>query len=175
MDTETQLRGKQLLKNGIKPVHEAFADYMLVNPGCKLREMGEMFGYSVPWICTVINSDMFKAYFAGRRGDIAVHIMDDLPTRLAAAGQLATERIIEVLEKTEDSETIIDSFDKILHRLGYAPNAKGGPATPAGNVQNNNFFLGVKDMNEARALLIDSHSAQQGTEKVLNALPAPAT
>ena len=86
-------RPQPVLKNGIKGVHEAFADYMLVNPGCTLREMGAVFGYSIAWICTVINQDMFKAYFAERRGGINASIAEYLPTKLAAAAPLAPERL----------------------------------------------------------------------------------
>lgn len=168
-------RPQQLLKNGVRAVHEAFADYMLINPGCRLREMAAYFGYTVPWICTVINSDMFKAYFASRRGEINVSIAEGLPQRLLAAGHLATERLIEVLESTNDSDTIIDSFDKVLHRLGYAPNTnKGAPVGGGAQVTNNNvFFLDKGDLADARQLMIGAHVSQ--AEKVINELTSPTT
>ena len=146
-----------LLKNGIKGIHEAFADYMLINPGCRLKEMSSVFGYTPAWICTVINSDMFKAYFAERRQGIVVAIAEDLPSKLAAAAHLATERIMEVVEKSEDGEMLIDAFDKILHRHGYAPNAKGMQPAVINNTQNNTFFLTKNELAAAREKLVQSH------------------
>lgn len=159
-----------VLRNGIKGVHEAFADYMLINPGCTLRDMGNVFGYSPAWICTVINSDMFKAYFATRREGISVSIAEDLPSRLAAAAHLATERIIEVVEKASDPEILIDAFDKVLHRYGYAPNAKGGAQASVSIAQQNNiFYLSRDELAGARAKLLEAHQ-----EKEVKAEDAPA-
>lgn len=158
MDAAIQTVGQELLKRGLNDVHKAFADYMLINPGCTLREMSACFKYSVSWICTVINSDMFKAYFEGRRQGIDVSIAEDLPARLRAAAHLATERIIEVIEKTEDADTIIDSFDKVLHRYGYAPNAKTGAQAPVIGQQNNVFYLSKEDHARAKEKLIGAHS-----------------
>lgn len=166
-----------VLKNGIKGIHEAFADYMLINPGCTLREMSAVFGYTGAWICTVINSDMFKAYFAGRRADINVSIADDLPSKLAAAAHMATERLMEVIEKTEDADTLIDAFDKVLHRYGYAPNAKGG-AQSAGTINNNTqnvFYLNKDELAAARDKLLAAHAPAVKEGENTLALPAPAT
>ena len=164
-------RPQPVLKNGIKGVHEAFADYMLINPGCTLREMAAVFGYSIAWICTVINQDMFKAYFAERRGDINASIAEDLPTKLAAAAHLATERLIEVLEKSDDADTLIDAFDKVLHRYGYAPNAKGGAqSTTVMNQQNNVFYLNREELASARSQLLANHAQPALEEKVVSDL-----
>lgn len=159
MDTAVQTQGKELLKKGLSVLHESLADYILINPGCTLREMGAYFGYSGAWLCSVINTDMFKAYIAERRGDISVSIAEDLPARLHAAAHLATERMIEVMEKTEDADTIVDCFDKILHRYGYAPNAKGGAqAAVVNNTQNNVFYLSKDEMADSRQRFLDAHS-----------------
>ena len=175
-NTQLSLRGADVLKNGVKGVHEAFADYMLINPGCTLREMAGYFGYTVPWICTVINCDLFKAYFAERRNGISVAVAEDLPSKLAAAAHLATERMIEVIEKSEDGATLIDAFDKVLHRYGYAPNVKGGAQQGfVLNQQNNVFYLNRDELAQARAKLLASHSTPAIEEKVVNELPVPAT
>lgn len=154
-----EVRGS-VLKRGINSVHEAFADYMLLNPGCRLREMSAVFGYSVAWISTVTNSDMFKAYFAQRRSGVAVSIAQSLPERLAAAAALATERVMEVIERTDDAEILIDAFDKVLHRYGYAPNAKNGAQAANVNIQNNNFFLDKNELAAARQKLLTAHAGQ---------------
>jgi hypothetical protein len=164
------MSGTEILKRGLSNLHESLADYMLINPGCTLREMGAYFGYSGAWICTVINSDMFKAYMAQRRAEITSVVAEDLPSRLHAAAHLATERIIEVIEKSEDSDTLIDAFDKVLHRYGYAPNAKGGAQSSLTvNQQNNVFYLSKEELADVRGKFVGAHSNR---ERVLPAPPA---
>lgn len=150
-----------ILKNGIKGIHEAFADYMLINPGCTLRSMKAQFGYSVSWICTVINSDMFKAYFNQRRRGIEVTIAQDLPSRLQAAAALATERVIDIIETSGDQELVLDAFDKILHRAGFAPNSKGAQGPTVNNTQNNVFYLEKGQLDAARQLLVEAHKPKE--------------
>lgn len=156
---EVAVRGAELLKKGLSVLHESLADYMLVNPGCTLREMGAHFGYTGPWLCTVMSTDLFRAYMAKRRGGIETQVMLDLPAKLHAAAHMATEKIIAVLEKTEDPDLVVDCFDKILHRYGYAPNAKtGAQAAVVNNTQNNTFLISKDDLGEARSLLVAAHS-----------------
>ena len=154
MDTEIQIGGKELLKKGMSVLHESLADYMLINPGCTLREMGAYFGYSGAWLCTVMSTDMFKAYMAARRSEVEAVVAQDLPSKLRAAAHLATEKMIEILDHTEDPKIVADCFDKILHRHGYAPNAKVLQG-PVQNIQ--------QDHAEAKQLLQNAHIA----------LPAP--
>jgi hypothetical protein len=179
-----QLREKVTARKKLGPVlklndlHEALADYMLVNPGSTYAEMAFHFGYSGPWLCTVVNSDLFQAYFAKRRGEVGSFIAASLPRKLEAAAHLATEKLIGVLERTEDPELILDSFDKVLHRYGFAPNAKGGGAqaglTQQGNIQNN-FYVTKEEFAESRGNLLENHKAEPQRETDGAALPAPTT
>lgn len=159
----------QRLKRGLNSFHEALADYILLNPGATLREKGEYFGYKPAWISTVENTDLFKAYFAERRKGVAMTICHSLPEKLAAAANLATERMMEVLEKTNDSDTVIDAFDKILARHGYAPKAQGAAVGTAQNV----FFIGAADLAQAQKMLVGAHEKAVVGEEVPAALPAP--
>lgn len=151
--------GPALLKKGISYLHEALADYMLVNPGCTLREMAAHFGYTGPWICTVTRSDMFQAYMSERRKDVSALVHQSLPKKLEAAAHLATEKLIEKLEQTSDAELIVDIFDKVMHRSGYAPGSRPGSA-PIGagpvNVQNN-FFISKDELEASRTKLVEAH------------------
>jgi len=150
-------RGKDILRRGLSYLHEALADWMLVNPGGTLREMGIHFGYSAPWLCSVINTDMFKAYMAARRVEVSAQVAGSLPQKLEAAAHLATERIIEVIEQAQDSDTLIDAFDKVMHRYGYAPksNAQQGAVIQ----QNNVFYLTRDELKGAREKLVESHES----------------
>jgi restriction endonuclease Mrr len=157
-------RGREILKRGLSALHEALADYILMNPQARLSDMGSYFGYSPSWLSTVTNSDMFKAYFAKRRGEVSTYIAQDLPKKLELAAHLATEKLIETIPTLTDPEQIVDTFDKVLHRAGYAPNTRSqGPAI---GQQNNVFYLSKEDLKQAQGRLIDAHSGQP-------ALPAP--
>lgn len=166
--------GQTILKRGLNDLHRALADWILMNPGGTLRQMGTAFGYSPAWLCQVVNTDMFKAYMADRRVEVNSVIASDLPTRLQAAAFLATERMIEVIEKTDDAPTLIDAFDKVLHRYGYAPNAKNGAQAQAGPIgtQNNVFFLDKSQFQEVKERLVGSHAT--ATEEAIPSYPLGA-
>lgn len=156
----------ELLKKGLSHLHEALADYMLINPGCTLREMSQVFGYTGAWICTVTRSDMFQAYMAERRADVSALVHQSLPKKLEAAAHLATEKLIETLEKTSDGEMIVDIFDKVMHRYGYAPGARPGTGAvgmQAGGtvVQQNNFYLNKEELDSARTNFIEAHVVRE--------------
>lgn len=162
-----------ILKRGLTPTHELMGNWIVANPGGTLREMGAYFGYSVSWLSQVINSDMFKAYMADRLGEIHANVMADIPQRMAALTHLAIDRMTETLEKTEDGDLIKDSFDKVLHRYGYAPGAANavqprGPR-PSGPMlqQNNVFYLTREQFQSAQEKLVRAHDRP--------ALPQPQT
>lgn len=170
-------RGKELLVKGLSVLHESLADYILQNPGCTLRELGGHFGYTAPWICTVLGTDMFKAYMRERRNNVASMVEQDLPAKLHAAAHLATERLIEQLTTTNDPDFLLESFDKVLHRYGFAPNAKtGAQAAVVNNTQINHFTVEKSDLDEARQALINGHSNPSGTQqlRVIEAGSEPA-
>lgn len=162
-----------ILRRGMTPTHELMAEWMLQNPGGTLREMGAYFGYSSSWLSQVINSDMFKAYMGDRMKDIQAYVSLDIPEKMKQLADLGIERMREVLEKTEDADVIKDSFDKVMHRYGYAPNARNAiqPEGPkSGATTNNVFFLSPEDHARVKERLINSHAQPAEPQ----ALPAPA-
>ena len=148
-----------VLKNGLKPIHELLGEYILQRPQATLTEMSNYFGYSPSWLSQVTNTDMFKAYMANRMKDIQAVVSQDVPTRMATLAHLAIDRMEEVIVKTQDADTIVDSFDKVMHRYGYAPNAKN--AVNQGNTplqQNNVFFLNQDQFKQVQEKLINAHA-----------------
>lgn len=84
-----------------------------------------------------------------------MRVAESIPAKLARAADIAVEKLTDHLEKTEDPEFILSATDKILHRMGYAPQSSRNPSVPAGSLlnQQNNFFLQSGDLAEARALM----------------------
>lgn len=156
--------------------HEMLANWILMNPGGTYRAMGAHFGYTVPWLCTVVNSDLFKAYMAERMKDVNAVVTEDIPTKLKTTALMAIERVQEVIEKSEDGGMLIDAFDKVMHRYGYAPNAKASPASLAPIVQQNNvFFIGREDLKDARKQLLEAHAPRILEGEKVNAEPDAPT
>lgn len=150
-----------ILKRGLTPTHELMGDWMLQNPGGTLRQMGAHFGYSISWLSQVMNTDLFKAYMAGRLKEVHCNVNADIPAKLRALADLSIERMIEKLETTEDTKVILESFDSIMHRYGFAPNAKNGAqAQVQVNNQQNNFYLSRDDFQQAHEKLVHSHEQQ---------------
>lgn len=149
---------KGALKRGVSPTHELMVDWELQNPGGTLREMGAYFDYSVTWLSTMMNSDAYKAYRAGRLKDVHTYVAQDIPAKMKALAEVAIERMHEVLQKSEDPKMIKESFDSVLNRYGYAPGSKN-PAGPGGFSQTNNvFFLSQDQFARMQGRLIEAHS-----------------
>ena len=153
--------------------HDGMMDYILQNPGATLREISGYFGYTIPWVCQVVNSDIFQSRLAERRQEVEGLIARDIPAKLRAAADLSIERIIDKIGTSEDPDFLLDAFDKVMHRAGYAPKAHGGSG-PGGagvaNQQNNFFYLTKEDLAQMRPGL----SAERVVEQVGISYPEPA-
>jgi hypothetical protein len=136
--------------------HEQLLNWLVLNPDRSLRECADVFGFSQSWLSQVIHSDLFQHALKEKQLAIGVRVADSIPQKLRRAADLALEKLTGKLEDTEDPEYILDATDKILHRMGYAPqsarNPAGGPGLGA-PAQQNNFFISSGDLQEARALM----------------------
>lgn len=134
--------------------HEMLLCWLLVNPDKSLRECADHFGYTQSWLSSIIHSDLFQAELSSRQQGIAAKVADSIPEKLRRAGDIAVEKLTSALEQTEDPEFILDATDKILHRMGYAPQSSRNPAGSPGTLnQQNNFYLSAGDIAEARAMI----------------------
>lgn len=178
MPPESKQRGATLMKRGLNYFHEALADYLLINPGATLREIGSYFGYTPSWICQVVNSDMFQAYLGDRRKGITTGIDLSLPEKMRDAAAVAIERLVEIAGTTRDEELAVDASDKILARAGYGPNSKTGTSV-VNNTQNNTFLISRGDLAQARESFIQGHAngqVQASAERDAGEIPTlPAT
>ena len=147
--------------------HDQMVLWVMQNPGGTLRQMAAQFGYTVPWLCQVVNSDMFKAQLSELMNGVEALVVADIPTKLKGIASLAVDRMGEVLQRTNDDDTIIDAFDKVMHRYGYAPNAKNGAQAPSINQQNNVFYITPDQLSTAREKLITAHQAPASAPELL--------
>lgn len=117
--------------------HEAVIDDMLAFPLDTLAERGRRLGYSVPWLSTLINSDMFSAAYAARRAALSERLKDSLSHKLAKAADKHLDVMLERLETQRTNIPFADlavSTTNVLDRLGFGP-PKASPVQV--NVQQN--------------------------------------
>lgn len=157
--------------------HEAMMDWLIANPQLGLREMSAYFGYSVSWLSVVINSDAFKQKYAERRGELDSAVTMGIRERLQACAEIGLEKIAHVLEKSEDPKVLVDATDKILHRMGYAPNTAKAPGGDTNIQQNNIFVASPEDLAQARKVIGVPHSVPEipALATVSNGAPFPET
>jgi len=145
---------KQLVN--LSHAHEMIINWLVVNPDRSLRECSDHFGYTQAWLSTVIHSDLFQAALRERQEAIAVKVAESIPAKLRRAGDIAIEKLTTALEQNEDPKFLLDATDRLLHRMGYAPQSSRNPAgapTGHGGVQQNNFFISAGEIHEARQLM----------------------
>jgi len=133
--------------------HDMIMDWMLQNPGQTLAMCAQEFGYTVAWISMIVNSDLFQERLAQRRQEIDTLVHADIPTRMRGVAAQALEKIARHVSTTEDPDYLLQTADKMLHRLGYAPSK--GPVSNAKtvNVQQNVFVASKDSLASARSLM----------------------
>lgn len=110
--------------------HDAMIDMILANPAISQNELAKRFGYSVPWISRIRNSDAFLARFAERKGDIVdPMIQESIEVGLKAMANRSMDRILEKLEQPLGQSGVIETATKALEistrALGYGASIKG--------------------------------------------------
>jgi hypothetical protein len=134
-DFQPPEKGRFQLKS-LSHTHDMVINWMLLNPDRSLRECADYFGYSQPWLSTLIHTDLFQARLKERQAVVFAQIAQTVPEKLTALSDIATEKLTEAITKSEDSKFILDAFDKVMHRAGYAPASQKNPAGPGVQVTN---------------------------------------
>lgn len=166
----------------LSPTHKELARWIMENPGPRLvTRCAEHFGYTVPWVSTIMNSDAFKAQLGDLSQMADVAVVNDIPAKLRGVACLALDGLAEQLAQSVADGTVFqrpflqETADMALHRLGYAPQKQ---VVAAGNslVQNNTFVAVSQDaLASARATFTalggSPPSVQQ--ETVIDQTPIP--
>jgi hypothetical protein len=128
-------------------------DLILAKPWATLRELSLMSGYSIAWLSQMIRSDCFQQEYRRRRDGVECGVLQTIEERLQSLTHLAIDRMEEVLVETEDKELVVDAFDRVLHRAGYAPKAKEALAPTL--QQNNIYVLQRGELEELRGQILE--------------------
>lgn len=134
--------------------HEAIMNWMLLNPGESLRACADHFQITQSWLSTVIHSDIFQAQLAQRNEGIRCRVAEAIPKKMQIAADIGLDKLATKIEESENPDFILDATDKLLHRLGYAPQkVPTGPGIAGQPGTQNNFFISAGDLAEARGLM----------------------
>lgn len=121
----------------LRPRHHSIMDFMLSNPKLPYSEVAREFGVTQAWLSTVINSDLFRAQLAQRRGLMDEHVNRDIVSRLQAVAKKSVAFMEDVLDDEEVSAaTKLDVAKTSLTALGYLGTRGGTPVSV--NIQTNN-------------------------------------
>lgn len=113
--------------------HEDMIDFILLNPGVTDVEIGRRYGYSGAWVCTVRNSDAFRARVAARRLEVVDPVLQTtVNERLVGMTDRAIQRMAE---KLDSPAGVTDALVAKAVELGIRGMGLGGyrpPDTPDG-------------------------------------------
>lgn len=163
-------------------MHIGIMDYMVANPQVSKGQVAAHFGVTRTWLSIVINSHAFQDMLKQRQDQFFGAVVVPLREKMIGVADQALDRLAEKIEVMESAEAL-ETADKLLHRLGFAPNTKLNGQVPGGQqgavMQQTNFFVGADILNSARAKfgqavdreIIDAETLE--VEETKRELPSP--
>jgi len=146
--------------------HDHIIDDMLAHPFDTLAERGKRLGYSPSWLSVLVKSDMFRAAYSARKGELNDQLRDSIALKM---GRVADKHLEVLLEQIETKRTNIPfadlaaSTNNVLEKLGFGP-PKGDRTVV--NVQQNSPMIApvsAEVLAEARQRLRGSQLVIGGT------------
>lgn len=130
--------------------HEAVMDWLLCNPGRgQMRDCAEHFGFTRAWLSSMVWSDAFQAKLADKKEELFAASVIPVREQINGIALRAMDRLAEKIEETEDGKFLLDTADKMLHKLGYAPKVDLAPGVTS-NTQNNYYGVDAGLLAQAR-------------------------
>lgn len=167
----------------LSPMHEAMVNYLIEFPSSSRKQMALHFNVTVPWLSTIIHSDVFQEKLRRRQDAIFnVAIARPIQERLLGAAHVAIDKMYEALESGVQLDDITRAVDMLVKATG---NFKSAPAAGPGQVNNtqinvNGNQLGISRDQLMHAKMLVGRAKQaltNGAETVEQAdnpaLPAP--
>lgn len=136
--------------------YPAIADWMLRNPGGDMVQCATDLGRNVQCIRMIVNSDMYKDYYAQRRQEWQQNHDFAILSRVNRVAEKSLDLLLDKMEKKGDQVPMNVTKDiafSALDRLGYAPQT--GPQVAVNVGEQKNVFVAVTPdaLEEARTAL----------------------
>lgn len=157
--------------------HLGILDWLVANPQGSLTDCARALDYSLPWVSTVVNSDLFQAEFVKRRRGMELVQNNRIANRLSAVAEKGLKQMEDTLATgMAPPKAVHDYTSAALKALGYFDGDASPPARSTQvNVQINQSSLQVTPsvLAEARDIMRQSHELRND-QPTQAALPAPA-
>lgn len=103
--------------------HQEIADWLIAHPAVKnLQVLANHMNVSRSWLSIVMNSDVFKEYWAKRRAALETDLRDRLVLKQLDVTLKALEKLDDIISDEEvDDRLILDIATKTAQNLGFAP------------------------------------------------------
>lgn len=141
--------------------HDALMLWIFENPHRSLKDAALFFNYSPEWIRQIVRTDIFQAEYQKRYGELSATLMQGVKEKLETASEMALDALIDKIPTVSDPRILVDATDKLLHRMGYAPN-KGAMVVNQTNVQAS-FTVEQGVLAEARQMMHQSAARESST------------
>jgi len=139
----TQLPAAPKRQRQMRYWHEAIIDDMLAYPFATLDERSARLGYAKSTLSSLMNSDMFKAIYEGRRAQYSELLSGALAMKMASVAHKSLSALESQLETKRDALPFRDVANTtlgMLGALGFGPKAaqQGQPSVLVNVNQQNN-------------------------------------
>ena len=126
----TRLEGTASAAKAIQRVkysHDAMIDLIIAEPGVEQNRLAEVFGYSVPWVSRVLNSDAFQVALASRKSElIDPTIVASIEERLKTVASKSLDVILNKLNVAPTIDQALKAMELTTKALGYGAKDTSG-------------------------------------------------
>jgi hypothetical protein len=131
---------------GLNHRHEQIVNWLVCNPDRSLGECAAFFGYTRPWITSIVHSDMFQMVYQARCREVGVVAVHGMVERLTTVAGMALDETERRLKEGQVSERGLgEVLNMALKATGYLREEK-----PAEKHQHLHLFVDATSLREAR-------------------------
>lgn len=104
----------------VKYSHDAMIDLLIANPAISQNEIATNFGYTVPWVSRIMNSDAFQARLALRKEELLDPvIVASIEEKFRALASKSLDVVLDKLSVTNSAELGLKALEISTKALGY--------------------------------------------------------
>ena len=141
----------------VKYSHDAMIDLLIANPAISQNELAANFGYTVPWVSRIMNSDAFQARLALRKEELLDPvIVASIEEKFRALASKSLDVVLDKLSVTNSAELGLKALEISAKALGY------GARQQNLNVQTN-FVVALPGKADSAESWAAAHGAQAST------------
>lgn len=141
----------------VKYSHDAMIDLLIANPAISQNEIAANFGYTVPWVSRIMNSDAFQARLALRKEELLDPvIVASIEEKFRALASKSLDVVLDKLSVTNSAELGLKALEISAKALGY------GARQQNLNVQTN-FVVALPEKADSAESWAAAHGAQAST------------